>query len=237
MNRLSVIQSIINRIRAKTYLEIGVQHGRVLAMIKCKTKIGIDPCLKLSGGKRFKNFVGIMNFKTYKMTSDEFFVRNAQKTIVDGIDVAFVDGLHNYSQSLKDVENCLRYLNERGVIIIHDCNPLNHACAYPVKESIREVLELVREGELAGWNGSWNGDVWKTLIHMRIAYNDLEIFTLDLDWGLGIITRGSNNRLKNYTVQDLKHAGYSFLERDRVNLLNLKPPKYLYEFLNRKYGN
>ena len=237
MNRLSVIQSIIDKISAKTYLEIGVRHGRILAIIKCKTKIGIDPRLRLSGGKRLKNFFGIMNFKTYRMKSDEFFHSYAQNTLTNGIDVAFVDGFHNYSQSLKDVENCLKYLNEDGFIIMHDCNPLNYACAYPVKESINEVLELARKGELPGWNDCWNGDVWKTLVHMRIAHDDLEIFTLDLDWGLGIITKGKSEKIKNHTIQELKQADYSLLERDRVNLLNLKPPKYLLEFLKSKYGD
>ena len=232
-----MIQSVIDKVRAKTYLEIGVRHGTILARIKCKNKVGIDPCLKMSGGKRLKNFVGIMNFKTCRMTSDEFFLKKAQKTLIDGIDVAFVDGFHNYNQSLKDVENCLKYLNENGVIIMHDCNPLNYACAYPVKESVREVLELAEKGELPGWNDCWNGDVWKALVHLRIAHNDLEIFTLDLDWGLGIITRGNSNKLENYTIQDIKKADYSLLERDRMSLLNLKPPKYLYEFLDRKFGN
>jgi hypothetical protein len=237
MNRLTVIQTIIDRGGARTYLEIGVRHGGILARLKCRTKIGIDPYLKLSGGKQFKNFVGIINFKTYRMTSDEFFLKEALEVLGKGIDVAFVDGLHTYGQSLKDVENCLKYLNEDGVIVMHDCSPLNHASAYPVKESVKEVLELAGKGELPGWNDTWNGDVWKTLVHTRIVHDDLEVFTLDLDFGLGIISRGKGNGLKSCTVQDIKQADYSFLERDRVNLLNLKPPKYLYEFLDRKYDH
>jgi hypothetical protein len=235
MNRLTVIQTIIDRGSAQTYLEIGVRHGGILTRLRCKTKIGIDPYLKLSGGKRFKNFVGIMNFKTYRMTSDEFFLKKAREVFGKGIDVAFVDGLHTYDQSLKDVENCLKYLNEDGVIVMHDCSPLNHASAYTVKESVKEVLELAGKGELPGWNDTWNGDVWKALVHTRIAHDDLEVFTLDLDFGLGIISRGKGNGLKKFTVHDIRQADYSFLERDRVNLLNLKPPKYLYEFLDRKY--
>lgn len=236
MNRLVVIQSIIDKIKANNYLEIGVQHGKVLTKIKCENKVGVDPCFKLSNHKKIKNTLGISKFKAFPITSDEFFQKHAEKILKNGIDVAFVDGLHNYEQSFKDVENCLKYMNKNGVIIIHDCSPLSAAGAYPVKKSIDEMLELANKGDLPGWNGSWNGDVWKTLVHQRIIKSDLDIFTLNLDWGLGIITEGKNNKIKNCTVAELKDADYSFLEKNREELLNLKPPKYLYEYLDKKFS-
>lgn len=222
--------------KAKTYLEIGVSHGRIITKVKCKTKIGIDPKFKLSEGKRFKKFIGLMKFKTFKMTSDKFFLEYTNNALGNGIDVAYIDGFHTYKQSLKDVENCLKYLNNKGVIIMHDCNPLNYAGAFPAKESKNEVTELARKGELPGWNSCWNGDVWKTIVHLQIKHNDLEVFTLDLDWGIGIISRGNNSGKINYTEKELEYADYTTLENDRVTLLNLMPPKYLYDFLNRKFS-
>lgn len=38
-----------------------------------------------------------MKFKTFKMTSDKFFMKYTDKTLRNGIDVAFVDGFHNES--------------------------------------------------------------------------------------------------------------------------------------------
>ncbi len=235
MNRLTVVQSIINRLRAKTYLEIGVRHGRIIAKVRCRNKIGVDPAFKLSEGKRLKKFFGLLKFKAFHMTSNRFFLEHAEKALPSGVDVVLVDGFHTYGQSLNDVENCLKHLNDDGVIIMHDCNPLNSASAMPVKESIREVTDLANKGELPGWNACWNGDVWKTIVHLQIKYNDLEVFTLDLDWGLGIVTRGKNTSMPGITYQELENADYAVLEKDRVNLLNLKPPKYLFEFLDRRY--
>jgi hypothetical protein len=192
MDRSSIVQTIINRIGAKTYLEIGVRRGKVLRRIKCQTVIGVDPCLKLPWNMRIMNALGLTRFKTFPVTSDDFFSRFASQTLASGLDVAFVDGLHSYEQAWRDIENCLRHLSANGVIVIHDCNPLNSAQAYPVTRSIDEVLELASRGELPGWNGNWNGDVWKAIAHTRIMRKDVEVFTLDLDWGLGVIVKGKS---------------------------------------------
>ena len=48
MNRYDVIQAIINQIKAKTYLEIGVARGRHFLRMKVPTKIGIDPEFRIS---------------------------------------------------------------------------------------------------------------------------------------------------------------------------------------------
>ncbi len=235
MNRLTVIQQIIDAIEAEYYLEIGVCTGEVLGNINAKHKFGVDPQFQIPNinvnVKQTYNDANDNAMRLYEVTSDIFFSYFIEKDMPHGIDVAFVDGLHNYEQSLKDVKNCLKYLNDGGFIIMHDCNPLNFATAYPVKESINEAIELASKGEIPGWNGAWNGDVWKTLVHLRVEYDDLEIFTLDLDWGLGIIRKGQSNKLTDITIKDIEKADYYFLEKNREKLLNLQPPKYLKKFL------
>ena len=52
------------------------------------------------------------------MTSDEFFKKNRQN-----FDIIFLDGLHTYEQTIKDIDNGLRFLNTSGVILVHDCLP------------------------------------------------------------------------------------------------------------------
>ena len=233
MNRFVVIQAVIDSVKAETYLEIGVESGKIIDNIKCQNRIGVDPDFRFPIDRRIRKALGLTNFKTFKETSDDFFIKHAKNNLKAGIDVAFIDGLHTYDQSFKDVENCLEYLNDGGVIIMHDCNPLNVAGAWPAKESIDEVKVLARKGEIPGWNNNWNGDVWKAVVHLRLAHEDLEIFTLDLDWGLGIVSKSKPTASfeNKFSTEKLKELDYSFLEKDRVNLLNLRPPKYLPEFL------
>lgn len=231
MNRITVIRNIIEKKRDVAFLEIGVAYGNVIFQVNASRKIGVEP-YPLKG-----NFLGerieTNPISFYQQTSNAFFRRTACKILLDGADVIFVDGLHSYEQALRDVEN-MGYLKADGVIIMHDCNPLSFATAYPIRKSFDEALRLAKYGEIPGWNGCWNGDVWKALVHLRIAHNDLNIFTLDLDWGLDIITKSKSRvkKAKFCSLRTLKNFDYSLLEENRVKFLNLKHPKYLKEFIS-----
>lgn len=233
MNRYHIIQKIIDAINAQTYLEIGIRTGSIINRIKAPVKIGVDPAINFTKKMKIKKKLGLLDFHIYEMRSDEFFHEQAEKIYgTTGVDVVFIDGLHEYRQVLRDVKNTLKYLNNTGVIIVHDCNPLNYAGAYPVKESFDELKELIDEGQIPGWNDCWNGDVWKAIVHLRIEHDDLNIFTIDLDWGLGIITKGIGKKLADLSVSDLEKADYSLLEAKRAEYLNLRPPSFISEFLN-----
>ena len=190
MNRTEVIQKIIDKKKARTYLEIGVDNGDNFFRIKARRKIAIDP-----------------NFSS-------------------GLDVAFIDGLHTYKQSLLDINNTLNYLNENGVIIMHDCNPPHQAAAHPA-ESIDHAAAL----ELPGWTGEWCGDVWKTICYLRNYREDLSVCVLDTDYGLGIVTKRKADRRLGLTEDELEVMTYEALASDKKNLLNLKDEGYLFEFL------
>ena len=117
MERLTIIQTVVEMTRASTYLEIGVASGAVFFRVKAKSKIAVDPCFEFSTMKQLryliKNPWNIGN-QYYEMTSDEYFQNEGADVEQRGIDVAFVDGLHTFEQSLTDVLNCLRYLNKGG---------------------------------------------------------------------------------------------------------------------------
>jgi hypothetical protein len=238
MNRLHVIQRIADAVKCKVYLEIGVNTGEIFFQVRSPLKIAVDPDFKFSSFQRFKRGSVRPVFRGeremfFEKTSDDFF--NADSGILkNGIDVAFIDGLHTYDQVMRDVQNTLRFLNPAGIIILHDCNPLNASGAWPVKNSIREVLELAAAGKVSGWNGMWNGDVWKAVVHIRAAEKNLNLFTLDLDWGLGILSRGQMENPLDVTPDAIEQMTYSDLEKNRETFLNLKPPSYLDRFLKER---
>ncbi len=72
------------------------------------------------------------------------------------------------------------------------------------------------------------------MVQLRIEHSDLNIFTLDLDWGLGIITKGNGIKLDKISIHELEESDYSFLEADREHLINLKPPSYLADFIEKQ---
>lgn len=231
MNRLDVLNMIIKQRKAKTYLEIGVQTGTIISKVQCSRKVGVDPEFLFSLPLKIKRLLGIIKFETYEYTSDYFFEHLAKTVLKDGVDVALVDGLHTYEQSKRDVENCLTYLNEGGIIVMHDCNPLNEAAAYTIKEHFNEVREKVQNWDLPGWQGQWNGDVWKTVADLLVTRPDLTVFTLDMDYGLGVVARGSRTIDIPFSIAEIQQGDYAFFEKNRQQLLNLKHPKFIKEFI------
>ncbi len=230
MDRISVIQEIIDRRSAKTYLEIGVRSGDAFLKMRAKSKYGVDPVFTISHGKKiryyFKNPYNIFN-KYFSVESDIFFDKEKSLLSKTGIDVAFIDGLHTFPQSLKDVQNSLGYLNDNGVIVLHDCNPSSAAAALPAKS-----LEDIGKVNPPGFSGVWNGDVWKTIVCLRATREDLNVFVLDCDFGLGVITKGRPENTLKYSAKEVQNSSYADLSKNRRTLLNLKEAGYFREFLS-----
>lgn len=221
MNRIKLINTLLKKIKGVNYLEIGVRDGKTIAEIKAKSKIGVDPAYKLKKSLDLKRVLGLNDFKLFKLTSDDFFENKAKKVFPNGIDVVFVDGLHNYDQSLRDVVNSLKFLKKNGFLVLHDCNPKGAAQAYPIKESYDEVVNKLQKEGIAGWTGEWNGDVWKTIVHLRAFHPELEVRTIDTDQGLGVIYFGKNKNLLKVGKEELINADFNLLEENRNEFLGL----------------
>ena len=221
MDRIKVIQEIINKKKAKTYLEIGVSRGHCFLKIKTHIKIGVDPNFLIPKKEKFimskiRNPTNLFN-KYYKTESDSFFNKPPKILSKKGIDVAFIDGLHIYEQALVDVKNTLKYLKKGGVIILHDCNPITEESAYPAKLS-NDSKSL----NLPDYVGSWCGDVWKTIVNLRSLHQELNVFVLDCDYGLGIVTVGNPENTLDFSLEEIRALNYSDLEANREKFLNLK---------------
>ncbi len=229
MDRLSIIQTVTKMRGARTYLEIGVASGAVFFRVKAKYKIAVDPRFGFSKIKQIryliKNPWNVRN-KYYEMTSDEYFKRRSSDIEQRGIDIAFVDGLHTFEQSLKDVQNCLQYLNKDGTIILHDCSPPSESAAF-----LAASLDHAISANLPGWTGDWCGDVWKTIVYLRSLDHNLRIFVLDCDMGVGIITRGSPDAMLDFTKEQIDSLSYRHMENRREELLNLKKSELIVDLL------
>lgn len=161
MNRITIIQSYIDKYGYTSYLEIGVQAGHCFRAIKCATKVGVDP--------------DTTSAATVHKTSDEFFAGNTEK-----FGCIFIDGLHHADQVEKDIYNALACLSDGGTILMHDCKPTTE---------FMQRIPLTTQNE-------WTGDCWKAFVKVRQERDDLSMFVIDTDWGVGVIRRGSQTKLK-----------------------------------------
>lgn len=226
MNRTDALQQIIDGLNFSTYLEIGVANGDNFFSIKATEKTAVDPEFRFPETLRKKWMTrNVSNLAaTYHQTTSDAFFESINRTA--RFDLVFIDGLHTFAQSLRDVVNSLEHLNDHGAIMLHDCNPSHPAAAHPA-DSLQHATAL----NLPGWTGAWCGDVWKTICHLRCRRADLKVFVLDCDHGLGIITKGTPDQLLDLTTDALNQMTFADLVHDRTHLLNLREEKYLSEFL------
>lgn len=259
MKRYEVVQEVLNQINGRTYLEIGIDTAESFINVRADRKFGIDPVPTYNVINQMLSSFNISFFqyscanstdaaeltlqaKTahpvaqlhrgetaefYYMTSDKFFEEHADRLFEnDPIDTAFVDGLHTYEQTFQDVLNVLDHLQESGVILMHDCNPPNAAAAFPAAS-----WEAAAKMKLPDWNGLWCGDVWKAVAHLRATRDDLNVFVLDCDFGIGVVSKGKPESTPHLSEARIRSLTYEDLQRDRRELINLKPQEYLYRFL------
>lgn len=230
LDRILIAQSILDVLGRETYLEIGVNTGSSFIPIKAKRKWGVDPCYTLTSRRLMKyalfSCTRIRVERLFRMTSDEFFVKNERLLASYGIDVCLVDGLHTYEQALRDLLNSLKYLKPKGVILVHDCNPTTELMAFPAEG----IENLVRQ-HIPEWDGAWSGDVWKAVVHVRALRNDVDAFVLDCDTGIGIVTKRRPKLSLWYSERDIRAMDYGFLSNNRQTLLGLRPSEYFEEFL------
>ena len=182
--RWDLIEHIIDKYNFKDYLEIGCDKNQSFSKIKIDNKIGVDP---IEGG-------------TIRSTSDQFFDQNK-----NNFDIIFIDGLHHYSQVLKDINNSLKILNKNGFILVHDCLPRSLA-----------------QQAVPRYRASWNGDVWKAIVELRTK-NNLNIFTSQIDFGVAIIQISENKKPLKLDINNfnkLKFKDYYYNYKEFMNILD-----------------
>ena len=81
MNRIQIVQDILNRIKGRTYLEIGSAEGISFFPINAKRKIAVDPHFKIKRSKILKrSVISRLRFREeifFETTSDDFFLKIA----------------------------------------------------------------------------------------------------------------------------------------------------------------
>lgn len=173
-----VLNAVLRLNGGTRYLEIGIQGGDTFRRVKADLKVGVDPHSKHA---------------TYRMTSDRFFAREMELSLGNPdpkFDLVFVDGLHEQAQVMADVNNSLRYLSPRGIVIVDDTMPRNASeAAYPQPK-----------GQVA-----WCGTVWQAALCLR-SNQDLDCRTLDEKRGyMAVLPRENTDRIQ---IADLTFAEF-----------------------------
>jgi hypothetical protein len=157
------LNDLISNLHLRSYLEIGVFEGETFVNVKARRRYGVDPsplfdAVFLPRGASFA-----------VMTSDAFFamLRPSKR-----FDIAFIDGLHTFEQTYRDLINTFAHLHS-GVILIDDTVPSDEYSAIPDQEA----SFLARDA--AGFEGRpWHGDVWRVVMLLDRHHSELQWRTI-----------------------------------------------------------
>ena len=135
---------------------------------------------------------------TIRITSDNFYKTNKEK-----FDIIFIDGLHHYEQVIDDINNAIDILNDNGHILVHDCLP-----------------RTIAHQAVPRYRGSWNGDVWKSIVELRTK-TDLEVFTCEIDFGVGVIKKKINTSPLNIKISNFKNLKFKDYYNRNKEFMNI----------------
>jgi Methyltransferase domain len=147
------------------YLEIGLARGATFEYVRAGARQGVDPAPRFDANHPPKGA------SVYVGTSDEFFALCPDE---DTYDVVYLDGLHTFRQTYRDLINALR-LCQRGVVLIDDVIPCDAASALPDRSAATELhgrLGLTRKPT------RWHGDVYKVVLCVAKHHPELTYRTI-----------------------------------------------------------
>jgi hypothetical protein len=156
MTRHELLQQLHQKIRPRTYLEIGIRTGRSMVLSRCRS-IGVDPFFKIDNPIH-------CDVQLIKATSDDFFARDEPLAHFEGVpvDLAFIDGMHLSDFALRDFMNIEPFMAGTGVVVLDDVLP-------------RNGLEAARDRKTE----PWTGDVYKVVEILQRRRPDLVVLVIN----------------------------------------------------------
>jgi glycosyltransferase involved in cell wall biosynthesis len=162
MDYLAFLSYLHARLHPAVYLEVGFEVGRSLAVSQTRS-VAIDP--NPHPELRAEAFLGKPWVKLFQEESDKFFATHTPDSILDGhsLDLAFIDGLHQFGQVARDLENIEHWGHPGTVVVIHDVLPNNSWMA-----------------TRAHHDSNWTGDVWRIVPFLQDHRPDLQLCLLNV---------------------------------------------------------
>ena len=159
MQRHEVNQRLLDRYADPAYLEIGVDEGATFHAIRAARKVAVDPRFSFDVAAAQADPANAA-CSYHEVTSDAYFL-NVKKP-ADLFDVIFIDGLHTFDQTLKDLLNAVACIKPDGVIVVDDVIPNTYAASLPDLDLSRRFWAAV-----GNHDGSWMGDVFRLVFFVH----------------------------------------------------------------------
>jgi hypothetical protein len=176
----TVVQSLLGLFPDPSYLEIGIAHGVTFHGVQAPRKVAVDPYFAFTGRPDIPPGCTV---EYHEMGSDDYFGGIVEDQ--DRFDVIFIDGLHTFEQTLRDLLNALDFLAWDGVIVIDDVRPTNYPASLPEMPDVhatRTMLNLEHDH-------SWMGDVYKLVFFIESFLQQFSFATIEDNLGQLVLWR------------------------------------------------
>jgi hypothetical protein len=177
-----LINDLISDLKYQSYLELGVSLGESWDRITCDKKIGVDNNINVAN-----KFDGVIH-----STTDDYFLNNKDK-----FDLIYIDALHEKNQVYKDFKNSFNSLNDSGIIIFHDINPIS--------------IEQTDFGS--------SGDIFELWIEISKKYKVYVFNGLDGD-SVGIFIKNKNSKFIDVEIENHTYEFFSENREDFISYIN-----------------
>lgn len=209
MLRSEVIQAILDLYESPSYLEIGVFDGTTFNALTAARKVAVDIRFSLDLATARAAVAG-QDVHFHEIPSDGYFAEIAGQ---DRFDVIFIDGLHTFDQTLRDLLNAIGHLREGGVIVIDDVIPSSYAASLPSFE------ELIAFRQARGVkSGAWMGDVYRLVFFLRDYLPGFSYATVAENHGQTILWRQARPvPARPRSVEQISQLSYAASELNRAD--------------------
>lgn len=207
ISRVEVIQAFLSLYDRPSYLEVGVCTGATFHALAAERKVAVDPAFRFDAEAAAASHP---NATYHAVESDTYFGTIAGRD--ERFDVIFLDGLHTFEQTLRDLINALTLIRPDGVIVIDDIMPSSYAASLP------DLARFNRFREAAGVKrGTWMGDVYKLVFFIESFVQVYTYRCVAENHGQLVMWREPRGAVPARTIGALAAIGYedAVLERER----------------------
>lgn len=213
IERWRVVQTFVDLYTYARYLEVGVNKGITFDRITAGTKVAVDPTFQFDW--RAEQDRRGPSTRYHEVTSDQYF-----GTIIgddEAFDVIYLDGLHTFEQTLRDLINALEYLAPGGVIVIDDVRPSSYHASLPNMGRSIQVRKFVGDT-----SPHWMGDVYRLIWFIDTFFQTLSYATIANNHGQAVVWRERRPEVTQRSVRAVAELSFESLVLD-IDVMHGRP--------------
>ncbi|PWL22666.1 MAG: hypothetical protein DCO99_07500 [Synechococcus sp. XM-24] len=196
------------------YLEIGVARGTTFFQVNAVEKHGVDPRFRFDPCTRSSH----SHEHYHPISSDDYFKQAIGKEAP--FDLIFLDGLHTYSQTLRDFLASQALAHPRTVWLIDDTVPTDAIAADPDLQRV----QAAREAKGDQTDQTWMGDVFKLVAFIHSFCPQFSCYTVDGHGQTVVLPKPQEEGERLFTdVSEIDRLSYVDTILMQKNLLKATP--------------